>query len=152
MDRLEKGSTPYTPAIHLFLAFREALRMLKEEGLAERLGRTARLGEACRAAGRAIGLRLFPEEPHASNTVSAFRYPNGVEDATFRPRLRDKHGVIVAGGQGALQGKIFRIGHMGLCSLSDLLTTFAAIEEVLTKRGHSLERAASLEAIGMYMG
>ncbi len=151
VDRLEKGDTPFTPAIHLFLAFREALRMLKEEGLETRLDRTARLGEACRAAGQAMGLEMFPDDECASNTVSAFRYPKGVSDDRFRPRLRDKHRVIIAGGQGEIKGRVFRIGHMGLCSFSDLVATFAAIETVLSEAGHPLEKGSSLEAIGTHM-
>ncbi len=150
IDRLEKGDTPFTPAIHLFLAFREALRILKEEGLEARLNRTSRLGEACRAAGEAVGLELFPEIACASNTVSAFWYPEGVTDDKFRPHLRDDHGVLVAGGQGEIKGKVFRIGHMGMCSFSDLVATFAAIEAVLSSSGHSLKRGSSLEAIGRY--
>ncbi len=151
VDRLERGSTPYTPAIHLFLAFREALRMLKEEGLEQRLERTARLGRACRAAGRAMGLRLFPQEAHASDTVSAFWHPEDIEDGKFRARLREAHKVMVAGGQGAIRGKVFRIGHMGICSFSDLIATFAAMEAVLSKMGHPFEMGASIEAIEAFM-
>ncbi len=151
VDRLEKGDTPYTPAIHLFLAFREALLMLKEEGLQARLDRTARLGQACRDAGQALGLRLFPDVEYASNTVSAFLYPDGVRDEEFRTRLRDEHRVMVAGGQGQLRDKIFRIGHMGICSFSDLVATFAAVEAVLSRKGQSFDRGASLEAVERHM-
>ncbi|MFQ5986755.1 MAG: pyridoxal-phosphate-dependent aminotransferase family protein, partial [Thermoplasmata archaeon] len=97
VDRLEAGSSPFTPAIHLFLAFREALRLLREEGLQARIDRTARLGAASRAGGDALGLPLFPEVGSASNTVSAFTYPNGV-DESLRQRLREDHRVLVAGG------------------------------------------------------
>lgn len=135
VDKLEKGDTPYTPAIHLFLAFLEALRMLKEEGLEARIERTARLGRACRAAGQALGLRLFPEVKSASNTVSAFHYPEGVADPAFRTGLRENYKVVIAGGQGEIKGKVFRIGHMGICSISDLLATFAAIRGTLRKMG-----------------
>ncbi|MEE9236222.1 MAG: alanine--glyoxylate aminotransferase family protein [Thermoplasmata archaeon] len=147
VDRLEKGDTPYTPAIHLLLAFREALRMLREEGLRSRIERTALLGRACREAGRAIGLSLYPDLECASDTLSAFWYPDGVKDEQFRPRLRDEHRVMVAGGQGSIRGRVFRIGHMGVCSLSDLLVTFAAVEAVLDKIGHPVQKGASLEAI-----
>ncbi len=151
VDRLEKGDTPYTPAIHLFLAFREALRMLKEEGLETRLRRTARLGKACRAAGQSIGLEIFPEAACASDTVSAFLYPEGVMETKFRPSLRNEHRVVVAGGQGELKGKVFRIGHMGICSFSDLVATFGAVEAVLGETGHNFERGSSLEALGSFM-
>jgi aspartate aminotransferase-like enzyme len=152
VDRLETGDTPYTPAIHLFLAFREALQILKEEGLEARIERTARLAKACRAAAASIGLGLFPDALHASNTVSALLYPADVEDGEFRTRLREEHRVIVAGGQGELKGRIFRIGHMGICSFSDLVATFAAVEAVLSGMGHELERGASMEAIEAFMG
>ncbi|MFQ5919490.1 MAG: pyridoxal-phosphate-dependent aminotransferase family protein [Thermoplasmata archaeon] len=137
VERLEAGSTPYTPAIHLFLALREALRLLREEGLQTRLARTARLGAATRAAADTLGLPLFPDRAFASDTVSAFSYPDGVDDV-LRARIRDEHGVLVAGGQGPLKGGIFRIGHMGVCSFDDLRTTFRALEAVLTDLGHPM--------------
>lgn len=149
VDRLEAGSTPFTPAIHLFLAFLEALRMLREEGLEARLDRTARLGAATRAAGETLGLPLLPDPAYASNTVSSFRYPEGVDDA-LRERLREEHRVLVAGGQGPLKGRIFRIGHMGVCTFSDLRTTFEALETVLIDLGHPLTPGASLDAIEGY--
>lgn len=152
VDRLERGDTPYTPAIHLFLAFREALRLLQEEGLENRIDRTSRLGRACRAAAQAMGLRLFPEVANASNTVSAILYPEGVDDGEFRNRLRREYRVLVAGGQAQLKGRIFRIGHMGICSFGDLVATFAAIESVLIKLGYKLERGDAVEAIEAFMG
>lgn len=146
VDRLDAGSTPYTPAIHLFLAFREALRMLREEGLEARITRTAGLGAASRAAGDALGLPLFPDRGYASNTVSAFAYPDGV-DESLRERLRVDHRILVAGGQGPLKGRIFRIGHMGVCTLDDLQATFEAIEAVLSDLGHDVEAGAGAAAI-----
>lgn len=146
-DRLERGSTPFTPAIHLFLAFREALRILKEEGLEARLRRTAGLGAACRAAAQALALPLYPEASVASDTVSAFRYPAGIQDAAFRDALREDHRVLVAGGQGELKGRIFRLGHMGVCDFDDLRTTFSAVEATLAGQGHAVEAGASLAAL-----
>src|SRR5207245_8543256 len=119
-DALAKQDTPYTPAVPLFLAFREALRLLKEEGLENRIARTRRLAEAARAGGDALGLRLYPDRRFASNTVTAIRYPAGVDDNAFRTELRERHGTVVAGGQGPLTGQIFRIGHLGFCRFKDL--------------------------------
>src|SRR5256712_117506 len=139
-DALAKQDTPYTPAVPLFLAFREALRLLKEEGLENRIARTRRLAEAARAGVDALGLRLYPDRRFASNTVTAIRYPAGVDDNAFRKELRETHGTVVAGGHGPLKGQIFRIGHMGICSFKVLdtgirtcLTTLAvAASEALT--------------------
>jgi aspartate aminotransferase-like enzyme len=146
-DALTKQDTPFTPAVPLFLAFREALRMLKEEGLENRIDRTRRLAEAARAAVEAVGLDLFPDSRFASNTVTAIRYPPGIDDATFRQILRETHRTIVAGGQAQLKGRIFRIGHMGICSFEDLEAGFRAIEATLAALGHSFDKGAGVEAI-----
>src|SRR5207244_11800816 len=89
VDALAKQDTPFTPAVPLFLAFREALRLLKAEGLETRIARTTRLAEAARAAVDAPGLELYPERQYASNTGTAIRYPIGCDDAKFRKELRD---------------------------------------------------------------
>ena len=146
-DALAKQDTPFTPAVPLFLAFREALRMLKEEGLENRIARTRRLAEAARAGVDALGLHLYPNRRFASNTVTAIRYPVGVDDAAFRKELREKHGTVVAGGQGPLKGHIFRIGHMGICSFEDLKAGFQAFETSLRNMGHKAVPGAALNAI-----
>ena len=146
-DAFAKQDTPYTPAVPLFLAFREALLMLKEEGLENRIARTRRLAEAARAGVDALGLRLYPDRRFASNTVTAIRYPAGVDDGAFRKELREMHGTVVAGGQGPLKGHIFRIGHMGLCSFEDLEAGFQAFETTLAGMGHKAVRGAATDAI-----
>lgn len=143
--------TPYTPSIPLFLAVREALRLLREEGLENRIVRTSKLGEACRAAARALGLSLYPDESVASNTVTAITYPPNIEDGRFRKALLEKHGVVIAGGQAQLKGKIFRIGHMGICSMEDLHATWAAIEAVLGEMGYVEGRGKAAQAISARM-
>ena len=143
----DKEDTPYTPSIPLFLAVREALRLLKEEGLETRLKRTAKLADACRAAASAMGLALYPDASVASNTVTAIRYPPGVDDSAFRKKLLTEHNVVVAGGQGSIKGKIFRIGHMGICSMDDMRATWAAVERVLTDIGHKFGKGAAVAAV-----
>jgi len=147
LKSLEKNDTPWTPAVPLFLALREALLLLKEEGLAARLERTHRLAEATRAAVDAIGLELFPDRRYASDTVTAIKNPEGMGDPELRKVLERQYNVLVQGGQGALTGKIFRIGHMGITDWPDLLVTFAALERVLGKAGRVREPGASLRAI-----
>ncbi len=147
VDALANEDTPYTPAVPLFLAFREALRMLKAEGLDNRIARTRRLAEAARDAVDALGLKLYPDRRYASNTVTAIRYPPGIDDAKFRKELRERYRTIVAGGQAQLKGLIFRIGHMGVCSLEDLKAGFAAFEATLAAMGHKSVRGAAANAI-----
>ncbi len=147
VDALAKQDTPFTPAVPLFLAFREALRLLKAEGLETRITRTSRLAEAARAAIDALGLELYPDRRYASNTVTAIRYPPGIVDAKFRKELRERHRTIVAGGQAQLKGQIFRIGHMGICSFKDLEAGFAAFEATLATMGHPSPHGAAPSAI-----
>jgi aspartate aminotransferase-like enzyme len=144
---IEKNDTPWTPAVPLFLALREALLLLKEEGLAERLARTHALADATRAAADAIGLELFPVRAHASDTVTALNNPAGLEDAQVRKALQETYNVLLQGGQGALKGKIFRIGHMGIAGWPDLLVTFAGLERILAKAGRLRSPGAAVRAI-----
>ncbi len=147
LKSLEKNDTPWTPAVPLFLALREALLLLKEEGLEGRLARTHRLAEAARAATDALGLALFPDRRYASDTVTAIRNPDGMGDPELRKVLERQYNVLVQGGQGALTGKIFRIGHMGIADWPDLLVTFAALERILGRAGRVATPGASLRAI-----
>ena len=148
LKKLREGDqTPYTPAIPLFMALREALLMLKEEGLENRLNKIRQLAEATRSAVDALGLELYPHPDYASNTVTAINYPEGINDSDFRNTLRDEYNVIVAGAQAQIKGKVFRIGHMGLCSFTDLAATFAAVEATLKKFDFKFDTGASVSAI-----
>jgi aspartate aminotransferase-like enzyme len=144
---LGKNDTPWTPAVPLFLALREALLLLRSETLAGRLARTRRLAEATRAAVDALGLSLFPERAFASDTVTAILNPPGLGDPELRKALEREYNVLVQGGQGALTGKIFRIGHMGIADWPDLLVTVAALERILGKAGRLPAPGAALRAI-----
>jgi len=144
---LEKNDTPWTPAVPLFLALREALVLLKEEGLEHRLARTQRLAEAARAASGALGLELFPDPRYASDTVTALRNPEGLGDPELRKALEREYGILVQGGQGSLVGKIFRLGHMGIADWPDLLVAFAALERILGKHGRLPRPGAALSEI-----
>jgi aspartate aminotransferase-like enzyme len=147
LKSLEKNDTPWTPAVPLFLALREALVLLKQEGLETRLDRSHRLAEATRAAVSTLGLELFPDPRFASDTVTAVKNPAGMGDPELRKVLEKQYNVLVQGGQGALTGKIFRIGHMGIADWPDLLVAFAALERVLGKAGRPVTPGAALAAI-----
>jgi aspartate aminotransferase-like enzyme len=147
LKSLEKNDTPWTPAVPLFLALREALLLLKAEGLEGRLARTRRLADATRAAVDALGLELFPDKRYASDTVTAVKNPSGMGDSELRKVLEREYNVLVQGGQAALTGKIFRIGHMGIADWPDLLVTFAALERILGKAGRVPSPGAALRAV-----
>ncbi len=110
----EKGFFPYTPATNLLFGLEEALAMLREEGLARVFARHARLGEAARRAVRAWGLELLclkPEEYSAS--LTAVLMPEGHDADAFRAVVLDRFDMSLGNGLGKLQGRVFRIGHLG---------------------------------------
>ncbi|MGC8656653.1 MAG: pyridoxal-phosphate-dependent aminotransferase family protein [Thermoplasmata archaeon] len=134
LKSLEKQETPWTPATHMFLAVREALRMIKEEGLENRIKNTTKIAEKVRNAVYEMGLELYPPKDFASNTVTAIRYPKGVDDKKFREDLLKKYNVVISGGQEPLKGVIFRIGHMGIVDWKDVSIGLTAISEVLNSQ------------------
>ena len=132
-DSFEKGQTPYTPALPLFFALREALEVIKEEGMAKRVERHRRLADTLRSAVTNLGLSLFPrlnEVSAYSNTVTAIKVPEWLDDAHLRGGMRER-GVMVAGGQGRLKGKIFRIATMGNITEREVSRTIQALEGAL---------------------
>jgi aspartate aminotransferase-like enzyme len=83
-----------------------------------------------------LNLELFADEAHASNTVTAIKIPPGMSDSNLRKPLQDEYDILLAGGQEAVKGKIFRIGHMGNVDSVELLGVISALEMVLKKGGH----------------
>jgi aspartate aminotransferase-like enzyme len=105
-----------------------------------------RLGRACRAGVKAMGLDLFSPDEDRSAVVTAIRAPEGLDVADFLLRLRDVHGVQLVGGQGELKGKIFRIGHIGWFDVFDIVTALAAVELGLVEADVDVERGAAVSA------
>ncbi|MCA1813382.1 MAG: alanine--glyoxylate aminotransferase family protein [Halobacteriales archaeon] len=150
LDKWEKENcnSPTTPATHLYFATLEGLRVLQEQGgLPNRFAKVRATAQATRDAAKATGLQLLPPTGHESDTVTAIRYPQGIEDGKFRGALKDKHGVVVSGGQGPVKGKIFRIGTMGTVDFRDLAAGFAAIEAEMNAQGFKVHAGAGVAAI-----
>ena len=139
------GESAWTPAITLTIGLVEALRMIKEEGLAECFARHARLAEATRKACLALGCALFaPNAP--SPTVTSVVGPGGLDTDKLVKQLRDKYGVSITGGQDAVKGKIFRVAHLGWFGTFDILTSISAIEMALSDLGAKVEQGRGVAA------
>jgi aspartate aminotransferase-like enzyme len=110
---LDKGQTPYTPPVSLYFGLDVALDMMLAEGREAIFARHHAVAELTRRRTRALGLRLFAEPSHASDTVTAIHVPEGVSSKALIDGLREREGVVVAGGQARLEGKIVRVGHLG---------------------------------------
>lgn len=151
LDKWRKeGQCPFTPNTHLAFACLEGLRMIREQGLGARFRLVERTAKATRDAAKALGLKLLPASGYESNTVTAMRLPEGIEDAKFRGSLKDEHGVVLSGGQGALKGTIFRIGHMGTVDVKDIAAGMTAVEAVLLKLGWKCQPGSAAAAVERY--
>jgi aspartate aminotransferase-like enzyme len=91
-----------------------------------------------------MGLELFSPDDDSSAVVTAIKAPPGVDAVELVRRLRDQHGVQLAGGQGPLKGKIFRIGHIGYYDVFDIATALAAVELALAELGAGIERGVGV--------
>ena len=137
---------PFTPAISLVVGLDAAVSLLLEEGLDEVFDRHVRLGRACRAGAKAMGLELFSPDEDRSVVVTAIRMPPGIDGSAVVLALRERQGVTIAGGQGQLKGKIVRIGHIGYMDLFDVTTALGALEIALAEAGADIDRGAAVPA------
>ena len=109
------GFFPYTPATNLLYGLRESLAMLREEGLDNVFApRHARLAEAARRAVRAWGLEVLCVDPREySNSLTAVLMPPDRDADAFRKVVLERFDMSLGNGLGKVQGKVFRIGHLG---------------------------------------
>jgi len=123
------GFFPYTPATNLLYGLRESLRMLQEEGLPRVFARHTRHAEATRAAVRGWGLELLAVDPvEYSSSLTAVLMPEGHDADAFRKVTLERHDLSLGAGLGKLQGRIFRIGHLGDFNDLMLMGTLAGVE------------------------
>ncbi|HXF56771.1 MAG TPA: alanine--glyoxylate aminotransferase family protein [Actinomycetota bacterium] len=143
---LPNPENPYTPAISLMLGLRAALRRFFAEGPERVLERHRVLSTATKEGVRALGLDLFGEHPERAWAVTTVLVPEGVDGTELVRRVRADHGIILAGGQGPLRGKVFRIGHLGYYDRFDILRALAALELTLEDLGYPAKRGAAVAA------
>ncbi|MDH5383963.1 MAG: alanine--glyoxylate aminotransferase family protein [Candidatus Aminicenantes bacterium] len=134
-----------TPCVNEIRAFNEGTKIILEEGLERRFLRHARVARAIRAALLALGFSFLPEDQYLADTLSVVRYPDGIEDLAFRKTFF-ANGVVVAGGLGNLTGKVFRMGHMGNLSISQVYFALDALEKTLASVGYAFESKSGLSA------
>jgi len=139
-----------THPMNLLMALEAAVRLALNEGLPARYARHRRQAAAVRQAARALEFSLLTDPDYLAATVTALRYPEGLEDSTFRRAMREA-GVVVAGGLGELAGRIFRIGHLGNLRDAHVLRIAGALEQALVRLGRPVEsgvaRAAAERAL-----
>lgn len=142
----EKNQTPYTPAISLVVGLHEVLSMIREEGLESVFARHHRLAEATRAAVRAMGLELFAKAS-PSDALTAVRVPESIDGLALKKTFLERYGMVVAGGQDQIKGKIIRIAHLGYFDPMDMFQVIGALEMSLHKMGHPVELGSGLKVL-----
>jgi aspartate aminotransferase-like enzyme len=143
---LEKGQTPYTPALPQLTGLRESLKLMHSEGLEQAFVRHAKMRDMTRAAMRAIGLQLLAPDEVASAAVTAVFAPPDIEANQLRRVVNKQYNVVLAGGQQKLDNKIFRVGHLGWVQPLDIVAAVAAIEMALIDCGYNLELGSGVRA------
>ncbi len=141
----ESKHTPFTPALPLLYAYREALTIMLEEGLENVYKRHKVCSDALYSSLSAIGLTPFAKKEDRSISIIALNYLDGLEDKTFRDTLAEKFKVLVAGGFGNLKGKVFRVGCMGEVNKYHVMRTVSAISSTLAMMGYDTDAQAGLK-------
>ena len=139
------GETPWTPAVGVLFGLDVALEMLDKETYPLVFARHTACADAARAGLTALGLRLFADPAHASQTVTAAYVPDGIEWAALNKAMKSR-GLVLAGGQDDLAGKIMRIGHLGDVSVDDVVAAIEIIGQAASELGMATDTARAVDA------
>jgi aspartate aminotransferase-like enzyme len=139
------GETPWTPAIAVVFQVDEGIRLMDVEGAAGVFARHEACAAATQAGLEALGFSLFADPASRSRTVTAARIPDGLDWKAFNGEVK-RRGVVLAGGQAKLAGKVFRVGHLGSVTVDEILGTIATLEAVSAETGRAVEVGAAVAA------
>lgn len=139
------GQTPWTPAIAVIYQVDEGIRLMNAEGADSVFARHEACAAATRAGLTALGLELFADQRFASRTVTGAIVPDDLDWKTFNGEIK-RRGVVLAGGQGKLTGKIFRLGHLGSVTLEEILGAMSVLEIVSIEAGRAIRPGAAVAA------
>ena len=145
------GESSWTPNTSLILALAEALKYIKSIGMDKVIQNAQLLAKATRHAALALGLELFsPCSPGSS--ITAIKAPAGMDSGKIVKGYKERFGMIIANGQGTMQGQIFRIAHLGYFDFADLFATIGALEVLLSANGHPVKLGSGVAAVqAVYM-
>jgi len=142
---LATGETPWTPAVGVLFALDAALELLEQEGYPKIFARHIACAAAARAGLEALGYPLFADPEHASKTVTSAWLPGGIEWSALNREMRAR-GLVVAGGQDTLAGKIMRIGHLGAVDVDDVVAAIGVIAEATAAVGKEVDAQSATDA------
>jgi len=140
-----KNECRFTPAVSIFVGLRAVLQMIETEGLPNVFRRHERLARATRSGVEALGLELFAKTA-PSPALTAVVAPRGIDSEAVLSTYSTSHNITIAGGQGEMKGRVFRLGHMGYVGDFDVIVALAALEQVLHELGHPVDFGAAVRA------
>jgi len=141
-----KGESSWTPATSLILGLAEVLKYIQILGMDQLIDNAQQLAAATRAACSALGLELFaPASP--SGAVTAIKAPAGLSSTVIVKDFRQKFGSIIADGQSEMQGRLFRIAHLGYFDVADLFALIAELELILLAHDVRVKLGAGVAAV-----
>ncbi len=143
---LTASTTPFTPNVSFICALQKSLELIQSEGIEKVQARHFKLKTMLRAGLRSMGLKLFVDDDCASPTITAILPPEKLNVADIRQALKQDYSIVVADGQDALKGKIFRIGHMGYVFERDILMTIASLQAVFKNLGYDTSAQPAIRA------
>ena len=143
-DTQVAGETPWTPAVAVMYQVDEGIRLMNAEGDGV-FARHAACAAMTRAGLRAIGFELLAEDEVASKTVTAAWIPETLDWKSFNAGLK-RRGLVLAGGQGKLKGRIFRLGHLGSVTTDDILAAIGVLEASAIEQGMNVAPGAAVAA------
>ncbi len=133
-DSLQKLQNPWTPAMSIYYSLDKAFELIRAEGLEGVFTRHEAIAGYTRQRVKGLGLKLVPvDEKFASNTVTAVWWPDGVDGKSISKRAREEYGIVLGGGQGKLDGKIFRVGHLGWVQQHEVAEALDVVEKLLNE-------------------
>ena len=142
----DAGESSWTPATALILSLGEALKYVKQVGMAHLVENAQLLAKATRAAAERLGLEVFAaSSPGAA--LTAIQSPKGIDSGVIVKEFRNRFGAIIANGQGSMKGQIFRIAHLGYFDFADLFSVIAALEVILNANGYPVTYGSGVAAV-----
>lgn len=142
----DAGESSWTPSTALILALAEALKYVKQIGMAKLIENAELLARATRAAAEKLGLDLFAAQSPGSS-VTAVKAPRGLDSSVIVKEFRNRFGAVIANGQGSMKGQIFRIAHLGYFDFADLFAVIAELEIILHANGYPVEFGTGVAAV-----
>jgi aspartate aminotransferase-like enzyme len=142
----DAGESSWTPSTALILALAEALKYVKQIGMANLVENAQMLARATRAAVEKLGLELFAASSPGSS-VTAVKAPRGIDSSVIVKEFRSRFGSVIANGQGSMKGQIFRVAHLGYFDFPDLFAMIAELEIILHANGYPVVFGTGVAAV-----